>query len=367
MSQQTLYEIEGRVGGPFTLVQLQLMAASGMLRPNDRIRRKGSEELYEARSIRELFSPSPLVPTAAPRAMSSEQAEMTDTQRESFGSDSEPRDRDVRAAFDFFSTPPPPPPPAKQKDKTPAPPAKPASTAFELPRMQEAAPAVSTEVEENPFDFRIDPAPSPKRDSKPDDQEATVLMDVHDLMPKAGAAEPTPAARTRSSPTAGKKTELIVEPKPAPKREQAPALKMDDGGKAKSEAEAAPIPAQSVPSTRAEITGQAIELMADGCARPMDGKSVFRLHRTWLLFATKYSDETSRAIYLRLEQIDAGTIEHRPAPAHFKGGPYSVLTFSAGEIHASLAFHGTDKPYRAFLEKVLMQCNAVSNYQTGKQ
>jgi uncharacterized protein DUF4339 len=362
MSQQTQYEIEGRVGGPFTLVQLQLMAASGMLQPHDRIHKRGSAEWHEARSIRELFSPAPLVPTAAPRTAP------VPHEPESSDEPPETMDPDIRAAFDFFSTPAPPAAAAKPKEKTPAPPAKPAPVAFELPRAQERPTVASTEPDENPFDFRAEPAGPAKRESKTDDQDATVLMDAQDLAPKAGASDPITAARARIASTEGKKTEFMIEPKQATKREQTPAPKNDDGGKANADTAVATAPTRgaAVPAMRAEVTGNAIELVADGTARPMDGKSVFRLHRSWLLFATKFNDETSRAVYLRLEQIDAGIIEHRPAPPHSKGGPYAVLTFSAGEVHVSLAFQGSEKLYRAFLEKVLMQCNTVSNHSANK-
>ena len=64
MSQRIYYEIDGHVRGPISLTQLQLMATSGMLLPQHRLRREDTEEWFLAQSVRGLF------PTSRPRCRS---------------------------------------------------------------------------------------------------------------------------------------------------------------------------------------------------------------------------------------------------------------------------------------------------------
>src|SRR5260221_6719614 len=68
MSQRIYYEVDGKVNGPVTLIQLQLMAAAGTLQPHNRVRKEDSQEWYPARSVKGLFSPSPALPTTVPTA-----------------------------------------------------------------------------------------------------------------------------------------------------------------------------------------------------------------------------------------------------------------------------------------------------------
>jgi hypothetical protein len=367
MSQQSHYEIEGRVGGPVTLVQLQLMAASGMLQPHHRIRKANSGDWYFAQSVKGLFSQSPIVPTAspAPKALPAGLENVTEPQfLDEFSQDQPTAEPEINPAFDFFSAPEPPPPPAKSKAKSPPPPSKPEPVTFELPRSDAQPPPAANPAaasEQSPFTFRLEPSDGAKLPPI-DNQDTVLVLPIEELMPAEN--EKTASAPQPSAPSDGKVAESGPDPKATAKREQAPPAKSDS--KTDPAVSLAPSKGIAIPSTRAEVTGHAIELLPDGCARPLDGKSVFRLHRSWLMFATKFNDNTARAVYFRLEQIDAATIEHRLAPARFKGGPYSILTFSAGEVHASLAFQGSDKLYRTFLERVLLQCNSAGKSSSGR-
>ena len=107
----------------------------------------------------------------------------------------------------------------------------------------------------------------------------------------------------------------------------------------------------------AEVSGTPVELLADNTLGLFEGKTSFRLHRTWLLAITKYAGGPARTVYLRRARLDGVTLEQRyeagPGP-----GPHAVLIFQAGDLHAALSFEGSDKPYRAFAEKVLLQSGA---------
>jgi hypothetical protein len=107
-----------------------------------------------------------------------------------------------------------------------------------------------------------------------------------------------------------------------------------------------------------EVAGQAVELLADETARPIDGKVFFRLTRNWLLASWRYADGTQRSVYMRPQKIDVAILEQRPTPPRTKGGPYSVLAFRGGNVEVALAFHGSDKPFRTFLEKVILLANS---------
>ena len=58
MSARWFYEIDGREGGPISTVQLQLMANSGMLQPQHKIRKENSEQWSVAGDVRGLFAPT---------------------------------------------------------------------------------------------------------------------------------------------------------------------------------------------------------------------------------------------------------------------------------------------------------------------
>src|SRR5262249_2232946 len=55
MSNRWYYDIDGRIGGPITPMQLQLMVNSGMLAPHHKIRREEATAWTIAGSVRGLF------------------------------------------------------------------------------------------------------------------------------------------------------------------------------------------------------------------------------------------------------------------------------------------------------------------------
>ena len=59
MSARWFYEINGREAGPISTVQLQLMANSGMLQPQHKIRKENSDQWSVAGEVRGLFAPVP--------------------------------------------------------------------------------------------------------------------------------------------------------------------------------------------------------------------------------------------------------------------------------------------------------------------
>ncbi len=97
-----------------------------------------------------------------------------------------------------------------------------------------------------------------------------------------------------------------------------------------------------------------MEILPDDSIRLLDGKTTFRLHRAWVLAASKFADGTSRTVYLRLARLDAGIIDQRPNPTRGKNEPVSILSFAAGSVRAALVMQGSEKSYRAFLEKTLL-------------
>src|SRR5439155_23401000 len=68
MSQRIYYDIDGRLGGPVTFMQLQLMASSGMLQPHHRVRKEETEQWFPARQVKGLFSAAEVAAAAAPPA-----------------------------------------------------------------------------------------------------------------------------------------------------------------------------------------------------------------------------------------------------------------------------------------------------------
>ncbi len=106
MSQRIYYEIDGHVRGPISLTQLQLMATSGMLLPQHRLRREDTEEWFLAQSVRGLFSDvTPAVPVGGVVA------EVVPTPGEAadesplagYAPGESPPEPEFNAAFDFFS------------------------------------------------------------------------------------------------------------------------------------------------------------------------------------------------------------------------------------------------------------------------
>lgn len=103
-----------------------------------------------------------------------------------------------------------------------------------------------------------------------------------------------------------------------------------------------------------ECVGQAAELLENDAVRLLDGKILFRLTRGWIQSMSKYSDGTTRTIYLRLGSLDAAALELRPTARRARGGPYLILSFVAGNEKIAMSIQGNDKPHRTFLEKVLL-------------
>jgi len=297
MAQGIYYDVDGRKGGPVTLIQLQLMASSGMLQPHHRVRREDSDQWLPARQVKGLFSPAEVAATAEPAIPPTEPIEEQDTEF-SFGEPEAVGEAEYNSAFNFFAAPAAPRAPAQAPAPPPPPPPVP-------------------------------PAPA-KKASKRVEQEEPV--------PVAAPAEPPPPPSAKPEPRPSQKVE---EPKP----EAQPALdpKTDVVG---------------VVQPTVEVTGQAVELLADDTARPLDGKIVFRLTRNWLLASSRFGDGTTRSVYIRPQRIEAAILEQRPGPPRTKGGPYAVLAFRGSGVEVALSFHGSDKPYRAFLEKVLLLANS---------
>src|SRR5215510_9453928 len=55
MSAQWYYDADGRIGGPISPMQLQLMVNSGMLQPHHKIRKETSANWTPAGAVRGLF------------------------------------------------------------------------------------------------------------------------------------------------------------------------------------------------------------------------------------------------------------------------------------------------------------------------
>src|SRR2546428_822017 len=137
MSQRIYYEVDGKVNGPVTLIQLQLMAAAGTLQPHNRVRKEDSQDWHPARSGKGVFTPSPALPTAAPTP---KPAPMT----------SEGENLPVLSAEDVIDEPAPPPPaptrtpvPARSADPKPAPKPEPKPEAPAKSDSGTSAPAIA--------------------------------------------------------------------------------------------------------------------------------------------------------------------------------------------------------------------------------
>src|SRR5436305_1610265 len=94
------YDHDGRTGGPVSVSQLRELAATGELRPTDRIRKEDMDRWVKARAVKGLFTteePSSLEPAGG------------DTSFDFFGvgpleTASEPAN-EFHPAFDFFGAP----------------------------------------------------------------------------------------------------------------------------------------------------------------------------------------------------------------------------------------------------------------------
>ncbi len=360
MSQRIFYEVDGRVHGPINLTQLQLMAASGMLLPHHRVKREGTEQWFAAQNVRGLFSdptpaPPPVVPVGAlvPQPAQRIAASVASTASADeeipyagFGA-VESDSATAENAFDFFSDQPvaapsaPPPKPAKlvkspAKTPMPAPISKVQEPQpFELVETDAPGTVADSNIQaiENPFEFSepAPPATNAARDAEPP-------MDLPEAEAIEDESPPVAPASMASGPMAapGKLSESKSESKPAPKVGAAPIM-----------------PAAGA----AEVTGRAVEFLPDDSLHLLDGKTIFRLHRSWLLATSKFADGSTRSTYLRLQRIDAGILEQRPSTSRGKVGPHSLLTFVAGETRVGLVFQGSDKLYRTFLERALLLGN----------
>jgi len=290
MAQGIYYEVDGRISGPVTFIQLQLLASSGMLQPNHRVRKEESDHWFPARQVKGLFSPAEVAAAMAAQADVEPAHEpdpaLADQDTEfSFGPGSDTEESELNSAFNFFKDEP---------DRAPAP--QPAPPKKKLRYSEPQDPVTVTPVAREPI--------------APVDAEPKIA-------PKAEEFKPEPA------PNAGPKTDVVG-------------------------AVVQPI----------EVAGQAVELLADQTARPADGKVFFRLTRNWLLASSRFADGTTRSVYLRPQKIDVAILEQRPAAPRTKGGPYPVLAFRGGGVEVALSFHGSDKPFRTFLEKVILLANS---------
>jgi hypothetical protein len=158
------YDHDGRTGGPVSVSQLRELAATGELRPSDRIRKEDMDRWVKARAVKGLFTLDDQAPPAPAVA---------DTSFDFFGvgppqSAAEPAN-EFHAAFDFFGGPPPVPeskPARKSKHDVPAadvptaaaapPPTVDDSGSFQL-TVPMASPAESPDEESVPYaDFGAD-------------------------------------------------------------------------------------------------------------------------------------------------------------------------------------------------------------------
>jgi hypothetical protein len=116
-----------------------------------------------------------------------------------------------------------------------------------------------------------------------------------------------------------------------------------------------PDPPPDAKAAASEVVGRAVELLPDDSLRLLEGKTSFRLHRGWLVANSRFADGSNRTAYLRLQRIDAGILDQRASQTRGKSEPLSLLCFFAGTVRVGLVFPGSEKPYRAFLERALAQ------------
>ncbi len=160
MSNQWYYNCDGRTGGPVSQVQLQLMVNSGTLLAHHQVRRGDMPNWLPARSIRGLFSSSPVsaegIPHAAPVAVAAPVAEPESAAEPPFGflGQSAPADDPPSAeVFNFFADPGP---------TVASPPAKPAAKPPQLNRKApEPAKVVALAENDEPVALPDDATPLP--------------------------------------------------------------------------------------------------------------------------------------------------------------------------------------------------------------
>jgi GYF domain 2 len=341
MSQRIFYEIDGHVHGPITLTQLQLMAASGMLMPHHRVKREGSEQWFVAQTVQGLFAepapqPAPVVGllpapvgSVLPAAPADEEIPFG-----GFGATESEEAPGLNPAFDFFSDESEPSPSKRAKSpKQPRQSGKQAKQAAAAARTREPQPfeLIDSDAPGTIADSNIQPIGNPmgKEPAAPADLP---LAEAIDEVPSASRTEPkSPPSKSAESKFEARqsgKTDII----------SAPAV-----------------------TVAAEVTGRAVDFLPDDSLHLLDGKTSFRLHRSWLHAVSKFADGSTRSIYLRLQQIDAGILDQRPTTSRGKSAPSSLLAFVAGDTRIGLVFHDSDKLYRTFLERTLLLCNAVNS------
>jgi hypothetical protein len=174
------YDHDGRTGGPVSVSQLRELAATGELRPTDRIRKEDMDRWVKARAVKGLFTSE---------EQSSPEPAGGDTTFDFFGvgppqTASKPAN-EFHPAFDFFGGPPPPVPESKpaRKSKLDVP-------AADVPA---AAPAPPPTVDDSgSFQLTVpmaSPAESPDEESVP---YADFGADVPMAMPASAISPAAP-------------------------------------------------------------------------------------------------------------------------------------------------------------------------------
>jgi hypothetical protein len=333
MSNHWYYDIDGRVGGPITPMQLQLMVNSGMLEAHHRIRREDSAAWSVAGSVRGLFLEPARPEAQVPRAMPVAAVAQAPAAVSSIGA-STPVENPFAGfsaglsqpgpapnAFDFFSAATP----AYEMPESVA--GGPAAMPAHAPPRPIGGPVSSSEAEDNPFAFANDSAgANGARSTAPSTAEIQLSDD-----PPLGFA---------NEPGSGSDLKPVAPPRVA------------DGTPSP---DVAPTQQRTPPAVVPEVSGKAVELVAEHQLNVLEGRTSFRLYRNWLHVVTKFGDGTIRTTYLRFPQIDGAVLEHRYESARPTKAPLGVLSFSAGAMTVALAFSGSEKAYRAFAEKVLNQ------------
>jgi len=316
MSNRWYYDIDGRIGGPITPMQLQLMVNSGMLEAHHKIRKEDSSTWNQAGTVRGLFQ------------------------------EPEPAGQPLLGAASAVAAPP-----AVEGDPAAAAP----------------APQEWAELQGNVFDFFSEGAAAPVA-PKPQERSPkgkTIAKESPAVVvASAPAANPAPT-KPPSSPEVDFGDDF---PRPIPEHEPLPIgdLKQPTVNAANDGAKPAEaVTAASPPPPVSEVSGKAVDLLPDDRVRLLEGRTSFRLHRAWLLAVTRFMDGTIRYSYLRLQRLDGVVLEHRHESGRTNKPPHAVLTFYAGGLTVSMAISGSDKPYRSFAEKALLQSN-LSRVPTPK-
>jgi hypothetical protein len=390
MSARWFFEIDGRVGGPITTVQLQLMANSGMLQPQHKIRKENSDQWSVAGEVRGLFgAPNPpagrvpqAVPMGRPVTPNVPMAVPVPPAAPPPANDDNPFDtwsvapplpsQATGNAFDFFSEPaattaPPPLPPAPTK------PAKLSKSKVTTKPAAEAAGfdnAPMASADDNPFAFGEEGAAPP----------ANVPATIPPAQPPAmvpsatggGFAMPTASdnpfefegAAPPAVPTPTMLPAATVPMLRPPEMKPPPTMPKPERKATETRAPTMNTPAGGTPSVVVEVSGQAVEILPGDEVHLLEGTTMFRLHRAWVHVSTKLADETTRTIYLPLHRIDAAMLDQR-FEAGRKKSAHSVLVFQSGMLAVGLAYQGSEKPFRNFLEKVLLLSGGKSSDKKG--